>query len=41
MSAEHQRLALEILDGIYCVVRSTNQVLHEMQGSTRRVRAQA
>jgi nicotinamidase-related amidase len=41
MSVEHQRLALEILDGIYCAVRSTNQVLHEMQGGTRQVRAQA
>jgi nicotinamidase-related amidase len=34
MSEEHQRVALEILAGIYCVVRSTDQVLHEIQGGT-------
>ena len=38
MSAEHQRLALEILNGIYCVVRSTDSVIHEIQGGTRVVR---
>ena len=38
MSAEHQRLALEILNGIYCVVRSTDNVIHEIQGGTRVVR---
>lgn len=41
MSEEHQRLALEILNGIYCVVRSTDQVIHEIQGGTRVVRARA
>ena len=35
MSEEHQRLALEILNGIYCVVRSTDSVIHEIQGGTR------
>jgi len=39
MSEEHQRLALEILNGIYCVVRSTDQVIHEIQGGTRVVGA--
>jgi nicotinamidase-related amidase len=39
MSEEHQRLALEILSGVYCVVRSTDQVIHEIQGGTRVVRA--
>ena len=37
MSEEHQRLALEILNGIYCVVRSTDSVIHEIQGGTRAV----
>ena len=41
MSEQHQRLALEILNGIYCVVRSTDQVIHEIQGGTRVVRARA
>ena len=41
MSEEHQRLALEILNGIYCVVRSTDRVIHEIQGGTRVVRARA
>jgi nicotinamidase-related amidase len=41
MSEEHQRLALEILNGIYCVVRSTDEVMHEIQGGTRVVRAQS
>lgn len=41
MSEEHQRLALEILAGIYCVVRSTDQVIHEIQGGTRTVAARA
>ena len=41
MSEAHQRLALEILNGIYCVVRSTDQVIHEIQGGTRVVRARA
>lgn len=31
MSEEHQRLALEILDGVYCVVRSTDEVLREVR----------
>lgn len=38
MSEAHQRLALEILNGIYCVVRSTDNVIHEIQGGTRVVR---
>ena len=33
MSAEHQRLAVEILAGVYCVVQSTQQVVAEIQGS--------
>jgi len=32
MSEEHHRFALEILSGIYCVVKDTNQVVHEIQG---------
>jgi nicotinamidase-related amidase len=39
MSEEHQRLALEILNGIYCAVRSTDEVIHEIKGGTRVVRA--
>jgi biuret amidohydrolase len=38
MTSEHQRLALEILDGIYCVVRSTNEVLEELQGEPSQAR---
>lgn len=41
MSAEHQRLAVEILAGVYCVVQSTDQVIHEIQGGTRVVAANA
>jgi nicotinamidase-related amidase len=41
MSEEHQRLAVEILAGIYCVVKSTDQVIHEVQGGTRAVSARA
>ena len=29
---------LEILNGIYCVVRATDSVIHEIQGGTRVVR---
>jgi nicotinamidase-related amidase len=39
MSEDHQRFALEILNGIYCVVRSTDEVIHEIRGGTRVVRA--
>jgi nicotinamidase-related amidase len=38
MSEVHQRLALEILNGIYCVVRSTEEVIHEICGVSRAVR---
>jgi nicotinamidase-related amidase len=38
MSEAHQRLALEILNGIYCVVRSTEEVIHEICGGTHAVR---
>jgi nicotinamidase-related amidase len=31
MSEEHQRLALEILGGVYCVVKSTDGVLREIR----------
>ncbi|MFO1058817.1 MAG: isochorismatase family cysteine hydrolase [Dongiaceae bacterium] len=41
MSEEHQRLALEILNGVYCVVRSTDEVIHEIQGGTRVVHARS
>jgi nicotinamidase-related amidase len=33
MSAEHQRMAVEILAGVYCVVQSTDQVINEIEGS--------
>lgn len=41
MSAEHQRLAIEILDGIYCVVRSTDAVLRQLRGKAGQVRKRA
>ena len=41
MSEEHQRLAMGILNGIYCVVRSTDQVIHEIDGGIKTVRAKA
>lgn len=37
MSEEHHRLALEILDGVYCVVKKTDRVVHEIQGGVRSV----
>lgn len=37
MNEEHQRLALEILAACYCVVRNTDQVIHEVQGGLREV----
>jgi len=30
MSEVHQQLALEILDGVYCRVKSTDQILEEL-----------
>lgn len=39
MSEEHQRLALGILAGVYCVVKTTTQVIHEVQGGVRAVTA--
>jgi nicotinamidase-related amidase len=39
MCEEHQRLALEILNGVYCTVKSTDEVIHEIRGGTRVVRA--
>src|SRR3954453_19852574 len=33
MSPEHQRMAVEILAGVYCVVQSTDQVIDEIEGS--------
>jgi nicotinamidase-related amidase len=41
MSEEHQKLALEILNGVYCTVKTTDEVLHEIRGGTRVVRAGA
>lgn len=41
MSEEHQRLALEILAGVYCVVMNTDQVLRSLgQGSNALPHAQ-
>ena len=37
MSEEHQKLALEILAGVYCVVKDTTQVIHEVEGGLRAV----
>lgn len=37
MSEEHQRLALEILAGVYCVVKNTDQAIHEIEGGMRTV----
>lgn len=37
MSEEHQRHALEILSACYCVVKNTDQVIHEVQGGLREV----
>jgi nicotinamidase-related amidase len=37
MTEEHQRLALEILEGVYCVVKNTDQVLHEVEGGLRAI----
>jgi nicotinamidase-related amidase len=39
MNEEHQKLALEILNGVYCTVKTTDEVLHEIRGGTRVVRA--
>ncbi|MDX8469722.1 isochorismatase family cysteine hydrolase [Mesorhizobium sp. VK23B] len=37
MSEEHQRHALEILPAAYCVVKDTDQVVHEIRGGLRQV----
>lgn len=37
MSEEHQRFALEILAGIYCVVKDTATVIHEIEGGIHAV----
>ena len=39
MSEEHQRLALGILAGVYCVVKNTDQVIYDVQGGVRAVAA--
>ena len=33
MTAEHQRLALEILSNVYCVVQTTDQVISEIEAT--------
>lgn len=41
MSEYHQRIALEILDGIYCLVKSTDEVIRELREGKRVARESA
>lgn len=41
MSEEHHRFALEVLDGIYCIVRSTDHVLQDIRSTVVPARRRA